>query len=294
MFPASPSRRFSLVVATLGRAVEMEPLLNSLVLQAGVDFEVVIVDQNKDDRLDAVIKTYGDRLDIKHVRTPLPGVCRARNLGAGQATGDWLMFPDDDCWYPQDFFLMLGQIMDGVEADFYSGRATNMAGQTIMGSFADVPAPVTRDNIWVTLIEWLVVIRRSSFVAAGGFDERIGPGSGTIWGAYEIQDLILKCLAQGAKGHYSPDLTGHHPEDRNDQTTPENIAKMYRYSAGLGYVMRGHGFSALAFLPRLLRPLAGMVVYRLSGRSGMARRSAQILRGRIDGWRSAPNRHGSF
>ena len=119
-------------------------------------------------------------------------------------------------------------------------------------------------------------------------------GSGTIWGAYEIQDLILKCLAQGAKGHYSPDLTGHHPEDRNDQTTPENIAKMYRYSAGLGYVMRGHGFSALAFLPRLLRPLAGMVVYRLSGRSGMARRSAQILRGRIDGWRSAPNRHGSL
>ena len=293
MSPAS-SPRFSLVVATLGRAGEMEPLLNSLVLQAGVDFEVIIVDQNKDDRLEPLIKAYGDRLDIKHLRTPLPGVCRARNLGAGQATGDWLMFPDDDCWYPQDFFSTLGRIMEGVTADFYCGRATDLDGRNIMGTFADAPARVTRANIWVTLIEWLVVIRRSSFAAAGGFDEGIGPGSGTIWGAYEIQDLILKCLARGAEGHYSPELIGHHPEDRNDQTTPENIAKMYRYSAGLGYVMRGHGFSMLAFLPRLLRPLAGMLVYRLSGRGGMARRSGQILRGRIDGWRSAPKRHGSL
>lgn len=293
MSPAS-SPRFSLVVATLGRAGEMEPLLNSLVLQAGVDFEVIIVDQNKDDRLEPLIKAYGDRLDIKHLRTPLPGVCRARNLGAGQATGDWLMFPDDDCWYPQDFFSTLGRIMEGVAADFYCGRATDLEGRNIMGTFADAPARVTRANIWVTLIEWLVVIRRSSFAAAGGFDEGIGPGSGTIWGAYEIQDLILKCLARGAEGHYSPELIGHHPEDRNDQTTPENIAKMYRYSAGLGYVMRGHGFSMLAFLPRLLRPLAGMLVYRLSGRGGMARRSGQILRGRIDGWRSAPKRHGSL
>src|SRR5690606_24861259 len=100
------------------------------------------------------------------VRTPLQGVCRARNLGAGQASGDWLMFPDDDCWYPRDFLATLGRIMEGVDADFYSGRATDLKGRNIMGTFADAPTPITGANIWVTLIEWMVLIRRSSFVAA--------------------------------------------------------------------------------------------------------------------------------
>jgi hypothetical protein len=161
-----------------------------------------------------------------------------------------------------------------------------------MGKFSRQAAPVTRANIWVTLIEWLVLMRRSTFEAAGGFDEKIGPGSGTRWGAHEIQDLILRCLKLGASGYYSPELTGHHPEDKNDQTTPENIAKMHKYSAGLGYVMRKHGFSLLQLMPKLMRPLAGIFVYRLSGKSGMAKRSGHILLGRLEGWCSTAPVHG--
>jgi len=278
--------RFSLVVATLGRSDEPTRLLASLSDQTCRDFEVIVVDQNGDDRLIAPIEKYRDDLEIVHLRTPLKGVCRARNLGASQARGEWLMFPDDDCWYPADLLERYLRATESKPGDFYCGRAANEDGRTIMGKFEKRPVRIRRDNVWTTLVEWMLLVRRGAFELAGGFDEMIGPGSGTRWGAYEVQDLALTLVARGSSGHYDPALIGHHPEDTADQTTPAKIAKMRIYSTGLGYVMRKHGFGFAAFLPRLLRPTAGIGFYVLRGRPGMARRSRQILLGRWDGWRS--------
>ena len=123
---------------------------------------------------------------------------------------------------------------------------------------------------------------------AGGFDARIGPGSGTPWGAYEVQDLALNLLSTGAAGRYDPDLTGHHPDERTLAATPDGARKMRVYGAGLGYVMRKHGYRFRDYLPHLLRPVAGMAVYTLTGRPALARRSREILAGRWSGWRTAP------
>lgn len=286
MSPPRSEIRLSLVVATLGRSDEVARLLGSLATQQRQDFEVIIVDQNGDDRVLAPIEQYRDALTILHLRTPLQGVCRARNLGASQARGHWLMFPDDDCWYPPDLFERYERIAADRPADFYCGRAADAAGETIMGTFETEPARIERANVWTTLIEWMLVVRRSSFQAVGGFDERIGPGSGTPWGAHEVQDLVLTLLARGHSGQYDPRLFGHHPHDV-DPATPAKVAKMRIYSAGLGYVMRKHGFRLSQFLPRLLRPIAGCGLYALTGRPGLARRSQQILLGRWQGWRDA-------
>lgn len=279
--------RFSLVVATLGRSDEPARLLASLAAQTCRDFEVIVVDQNDDDRLVAPIEQYRGTLEIHHLRTPLKGVCRARNLGASQARGDWLMFPDDDCWYPAGLLARYQEMTENRAGDFYCGRAADEGGRTIMGKFETAPAHIGRDNVWTTLVEWMLLVRRTAFEAVGGFDESIGPGSGTRRGAYEVQDLALALVARGSSGYYDPALVGHHPEDRTDQTTPAKIAKMRIYSSGLGYVMRKHGFSFGTFLPRLLRPIAGIGFYALTGRPGMARRSQQILLGRWEGWREA-------
>lgn len=287
MSPNDRSFRLSLVVATLGRSDELARLLGSLAAQTVSDFEVIIVDQNSDDRVLGPIAQHGHRLEIVHVRTSRKGVCRARNLGASMARGEWLMFPDDDCWYPASLLERYRHVIETMPADFHCGRATNAAGRTIMGTFETRPVRIRRDNVWTTLIEWMLTVRKHDFIAAGGFDEKIGPGSGTPWGAYEVQDFVLTLLDRGLLGRYDPTLAGHHPEDMTDQTVPANIAKIRCYSAGLGYVMRKHGFGLSGFLPRLLRPLAGMSLYALTGRPAMARRSQQIMIGRLDGWRRA-------
>ncbi len=283
-----PEIETSMVVATLGRSHELAALLRSLAAEERRDFELIIVDQNPDDRLVPVLASFVGLMTIIHLRTDRKGVCRARNLGAARARGQWLMFPDDDCWYPRDLLARIDTLRKDHPADFYCGRATNALGQTIMGDFAAEAVPIEPATVWTTLIEWMLVVKRSDFDAAGGFDVAIGPGSDTQWGGYEIQDLALRLLSAGRTGWYDPAFIGHHPDDRSNRTTPAAVAKMRLYSMGLGYVMRKHGYGFGDYLPRLLRPLAGVVVYTLTGKPGMAYRSWSIFAGRWVGWRTAP------
>jgi len=278
----------SIVVATLGRTHEIERLLSSLAAQKTGSFEIIVVDQNNDDRLGPILDAWSGRLHIIRKRAESRGVCRARNLGASLASGQWLLFPDDDCWYPNDFIAQFDTLRSSHPSDFYSGRAADVEGNTIMGNFENAPTFIDRKTVWTTLIEWAVIIRTSAFREVGGFDGEIGPGAGTGWGGYEIQDIALRLLKAGHRGYYIPTLIGHHPEDHSDRTTAANVAKMRAYSMGMGYVMRKHNYSIKFFLPHLIRPLMGVVVYTLSGKPGLARRSREIFSGRWSGWKSMP------
>jgi glycosyltransferase involved in cell wall biosynthesis len=230
----------SMVTATYGRSEELRRLIDSLCAQRRGGFELIVVDQNPDDRVADVLAAARSNLPVTHIRIKPEGVSHARNEGAKAAKGDWLIFPDDDCWYPDDFMDNLRALMEKTTGDIYSGRAINISGQTIMGSFPDEPTSITRETIWNTVIEWLTLFRAETFRESGGFDPLIGPGSGSPWGGYEIQDLVLRCLENGATGRYDPAIRGYHPEDRSERSSPENVTKMRRYSQGKGYVMRRH------------------------------------------------------
>ena len=66
--------RFSLIVATIGRTEELVRLFHSLECQTHRDFEAIIVDQNTDDRLIAIIREFGQRFTIQRL-TSDPGLC---------------------------------------------------------------------------------------------------------------------------------------------------------------------------------------------------------------------------
>ena len=67
-----------LVVCTVGRASELERLLVSLDHQTCQDFEVLVVDQNADNRLDQILRLHPN-LRIAHLQSE-PGLSRARNV----------------------------------------------------------------------------------------------------------------------------------------------------------------------------------------------------------------------
>ena len=64
------SARVSLVVSTVNRTVELSRLMESLLEQDFKEFEIVVVDQNSDDRIVPLLERYQTHLKINRVSTP--------------------------------------------------------------------------------------------------------------------------------------------------------------------------------------------------------------------------------
>jgi glycosyltransferase involved in cell wall biosynthesis len=242
---------FDLVVATVGRTVELEQLLASLEAQTHRDFRVLVVDQNADDRL-------ADVLDGRavHLRSA-PGLSHARNVALPQLEADAVAFPDDDCIYPPDLLervaVRLGDL-DGV-----TGREPWWTKDT---------AVLTRDNLWNRAISFTIFLRRAVVEHVGQFDERLGLPSSS---GEEI-DYLIRALDAGARIEYDPSLVVEHPRKHADVAT--------RDGESIGYLLRKHGYGPRTVARMLVRPAAGIVLHPRH-----ARFHADTLRGRVHGYR---------
>ena len=84
--------KFSLILATLNRKTELNEFLKSLLEQKEVDFELIIVDQNRENFIDEIIEKYKEYYKILHIKTKYKGLSRARNLGINNANEILLLF----------------------------------------------------------------------------------------------------------------------------------------------------------------------------------------------------------
>ena len=82
---------------------EVEELLESLTRQTAGGFEVVIVEDGSTVASDEVADHYRDRLDIHYIRIPNGGPGNARNVGARESKGDYLIVLDSDCVLPPGY-----------------------------------------------------------------------------------------------------------------------------------------------------------------------------------------------
>ena len=90
--------KFSLILATLNRTGEVDYLLKTLDRQTYRNFELIVVDQNADDRLVPLLAPYQANFPILHLQSA-KGLSRARNVALEHVSGDIVAFPDDDCAY---------------------------------------------------------------------------------------------------------------------------------------------------------------------------------------------------
>jgi glycosyltransferase involved in cell wall biosynthesis len=79
--------------ASLGEALER---LCALRIPADVPWEVVVIDNGSTDRTPDVIKSFAARLPIVSRVEPKPGVANARNTALEIATGEFVLWIDDD------------------------------------------------------------------------------------------------------------------------------------------------------------------------------------------------------
>lgn len=276
---------FSIVVPTLGRSDELIPLCESLKGQTLTDFEVVAVDQNGDERLSALLAQHGQGLTVHHLRTPgVRGLSRARNTGWRAAKGRYVVFADDDCWYPPSMLEKAAALFSAHDADVVCGRATDESGRSINGRYEAAPQVINRANVWTTSIEWMVFFRRDALVKLEGYDEDIGVGAATPWQAAEGQDILLRALDAGLKLYFDPDLFGHHPELDIKSPDAAMLKKARAYGRGMGFVLRKHGFGPASLVRWIGRPSGAALIYAVKGQPARARYYYTVARGRMEGY----------
>lgn len=278
--------RFSLLLATLNRTVEMRPLLDSLAAQTWRDFELVVIDQNADSRLEEILLPYRHRFEIRHLRSAR-GHSRALNFGLIHAAGDLVAFPDDDCWYdPGTLARVAAYFHSHPESSGLTGREV-VAPEFTTGSRWDWrTGPINRTNIWQRAITFTIFVRRRAAVEYA-FDETLGIGAGTQWGAGEETDYLLQLLNGGHRIEYDPTLTVWH-QGRTGRFTAEVYNKANHYARGIGRVLRINRFPLHLVAYHLIRPFGGTVLALARGRVRQSLYHWAILRGRAAGWAAAP------
>jgi glycosyltransferase involved in cell wall biosynthesis len=273
----------SLVVATLGRTWQVERLFHSLAAQRGVTFDVVVVDQNDDDRLLSVLQQKWP-FAIRHMATSGErGASRARNRGWRAARGAVILFPDDDCWYPPNFLETALATMRERGSAVLSGRPTDETGRTINGRFEVSAQPIDVANVWTTAIEWMVFFERAVLSSIDGFDEDIGIGAATPWQSSEIQDIILRSIRSGYSCWYDPAITGYHEEMVIGRPDAKLLRKARGYARGMGFVLHAHGYSIPRQAIWVGRPIARAVVSLFKGRRDLLPYYSNVAIGRLEG-----------
>jgi glycosyltransferase involved in cell wall biosynthesis len=273
----------SLVIATVGRSEPLRPLLTSLAAQQGVPFEVILVDQNADDRLVPLVAEFATRLTLRHVRAERRNSSFARNAGLPHCRGALIGFPDDDCLYPPGALSVVAAAFAADPAlDVLTGPAASPAGGLGSGRWLATPAAITRANVFITVICFNLFLRRAVLHAIGGFDEALGVGA--EFGSCEENDLVIRALAAGYGGRYYPGLRIVHPDKRLSIVARD---RAFRYGAGLGYVLRKHRFGLPAIGTFLVRSLGGTIFALCRADVLAASYYWQTFRGRLFGYRAA-------
>jgi GT2 family glycosyltransferase len=275
----------SLVLATVGRTDQLNRLFESLAVQSFGNFEVIVVDQNADDRLAPHIqraKYLG--ITVKHVKHSPPNLAAARNVGIEAALGEWIGFPDDDCWYDPKLlehvsarFLRAdkpaGVVVRWVEQAEQPMQAATLSWERT-AAFRDVPVSS------ITLF-----CHRTLFKKVGGFDSRLGVGQ--WFGAGEETDFVLRALRCGALMTYEPAAEVHHAVSSDKPDTTPQARKAIRHRArGTGALYAKHRLPLWVIARGLIAPVVRPLLKGSFG-ADLAYGCAVVL-GRLDGmvgWR---------
>lgn len=97
----------SVIIPTYNCAPYLAEAIDSVLLQAGVNIEIIVVDDGSIDNTKDVIEKYRHRITYIS-QMPRRGASAARNLGIQHASGEWIAFQDaDDIWLPEKLSMQL-------------------------------------------------------------------------------------------------------------------------------------------------------------------------------------------
>ena len=280
----------AVVVSTIGRVEQFRRLMESVSDSSrAADIEFVVVDQSEDQGCTAVAHERNWAMSVR-TATSARGASVGRNAGLALTSAPVVAFPDDDAWYPPD---TPGRIIDTFLAQpliaGLCGRQVTADGRSSMLRWQSTPGPVTARNFSHTSIMSTMFFRRSWLDRVGPFDENMGVGSQSWYGACEESDLLLRVIEAGGSVPYDPTLLVLQDEPRDD-IDEAFVDKMLRYGCGQGHLWRKRSLPTTQLGYYCGRKLVAASIRAARGQRVLARADLAWLRGNIAGLRDVAPR----
>jgi GT2 family glycosyltransferase len=207
----------SVILATWRREEALRLVLGDLARQIGDAAEVVVIDQNQPQMPAAVYEEFRRSRHRLVILPHVPGVVAARNDGAKIATGEVLVFIDDDVRIDEPSYL------EKVARDFLEPDVAAICGQELSppdyrpsaapaGDFASPfeeacffqRASTERREVF-HLATCNCAVRRTAWDKMGGLDPIF---AGNAYG--DDYDLALRMRAAGMKIVFDPEISVRH------------------------------------------------------------------------------------
>jgi GT2 family glycosyltransferase len=206
--------KLSIIIATHARPESLARLIASLKPQLGRSRSELIVAENG---TPAPARLADADAVTAHIHDPNPGKCRVQNLAIKRATGEILIFLDDDLMVAKDY-------VDQVERFFtYHPKFAAMKGRILPLEDPHKIAGVNWVYLDLPLVDHgdeIVEVRgvlgaNMAFLAealrvVGPFDERLGPGAA---GHEEETEMSARLRRAGYRIGYSPNAVVYHEVD---------------------------------------------------------------------------------
>ena len=253
--------KVSLIMPTINRYDDVELFFESLAEQTYKNFELIIVDQNKDDNILNLAGKYTDKFEMKYIKSREKGLSLSRNKGLREASGELTAFPDDDCEYsPDTLEKVVDFFKNNPEYKIYSCRTLEKGKDYGTGIMLTEKCEINYDNSEFT-VKSITFFVNFSTDEKTLFDEKLGVGA--YFGSGEETDYILDLLHKGYKGLYFPDDIIYHPAKKGNF---EDSKRAYSYALGYGALvkkevkLRKNKKYIKKYIKKLFRSFGGMII----------------------------------
>ncbi|WP_181280515.1 glycosyltransferase family 2 protein [Aphanothece hegewaldii] len=169
---------FSIIIPTYNRPERLKTCLESLTFLdfSYKQFEVIIVDDGSVEPLDPIVNNFKEKLQIKLIRQNNAGPASARNKGASQAQGEFLVFTDDDCQVDSNWLKIFSQgfeknstaLLGGHTINYLSKNLYSEASQLLVDYLYDYYNTDSQQACFFTSNNF--ALSKELFQTVGGFD----------------------------------------------------------------------------------------------------------------------------
>ena len=203
----------SVVIPTHNRCDALDLTLDRLAAQefAG-SWELIVVDNNSTDATPETIRERERNFPVELIslKETTPGPAAARNAGAARATGEFLIFVDNDILTAPDFIRRHFQRLKANPGCWIVGRFPNLPQQesTVFGRYRKNLETHSETADRMVEVDGITgqgtSMPRADFERLGGFDENFFVASG------EDRELAMRAIKSGIRILSDPSIVAYH------------------------------------------------------------------------------------